>query len=222
MIKFKTTEDGSATLYNSDIDECYHSIHGARAESMHIFIDKGLRYAEGKNKTIMEVGFGTGLNALLTAIEAKRMNIKVTYHTAELYPISEDIIDIIAKTVAKEEAELFKKIHASEWEYTVNITEHFCLHKHKADIREFAFEGIDADVVYFDAFSPEKQPELWTEAVFGNVYKGMKNGGALTTYCSKGVVRRTMQSVGFRVEKLEGPAHKRHITRAIKITRESV
>ncbi len=217
-IIFKDTEDGSATLYNEDIDECYHSIHGARAESLHIFLENGLKAHKKNNLSVLEIGFGTGLNALLTAIEAERNNLKIVYHTIELYPLNMDIILNILPTVREDEKDLFLKIHNSKWEEAVEINDKFCIYKHKADITSFDYDSLNADIVYFDAFSPEKQPELWSEDVFEKIFSCMNENSILTTYCSKGIVRRAMQSVGFKVEKLQGPAHKRHITRATKNT----
>ena len=214
-IALRQTEDGSQTLYNKTIDECYHSIHGAKNESNHIFIQSAFLQCNKQDISIFEVGFGTGLNAFLTLLTATKTKQKVHYETVELYPVPSDFYSNFNYATTKEEQSIFKKLHCSEWNRTEEITSNFSLLKHLGDIKNLELKN-HFDIVYFDAFSPDAQPELWSEEVFRNVYGLMKVGGVLTTYCAKGDVRRAMIVAGFRVEKLAGPPGKRHILRARK------
>jgi len=215
-LEFRTTLDGSTTLYNGDIDECYHSLFGARNESMHIFITSGLNQCHKSTINILEVGFGTGLNAFLTALEAEKTDVKINYTTIELYPLSDEIYTKLPYAKTTEEATLFEQLHTCHWEENVQITHNFSITKLKADIQILTFHN-SFDCVFFDAFSPEKQPELWNISIFEKIYQAMNTGGILTTYCAKGVVRRTLQQVGFVVERIAGPiGGKREILRARK------
>ena len=219
-IALRQTEDGSQTLYNKTIDECYHSIHGAKNESNHIFIQSAFLQCNKQDISIFEVGFGTGLNAFLTLLTATKTKQKVHYETVELYPVPSDFYSNFNYATTKEEQSIFKKLHCSEWNRTEEITSNFSLLKHLGDIKNLELKN-HFDIVYFDAFSPEKQPELWDKTVFEKLYNNMNAGAILTTYCAKGVVRRTLQEVGFTVERLAGPIGKREILRATKVKKEN-
>ncbi len=215
-IEFRTTSDGSTTLYNGDIDECYHSMFGARNESMHIFIESGLKQCDKTQINVLEVGFGTGLNAFLTALEAEKSNTRIHYTTLELYPLTTDIYSQLPYAETAEERSLFDELHTCAWEETIPISPYFSMTKLQADLCAIQFDR-KFDCVFFDAFSPEKQPELWSTSIFEKIYHAMNSGGVLTTYCAKGIVRRTLQDVGFIVERIAGPiGGKREILRARK------
>lgn len=214
----RLTEDGSHTLYVEKLDESYHSIHGALQESMHVFIEQGLYTLPKPELRILEIGFGTGLNALLTIQFAQQKNLAVHYHAVEKYPLKkaeysqlnfEQFIDGIPKGT-------LNQIHAAEWETSLPLSENFTLFKEKADFRSMN-PPANFDLVYFDAFSPDNQPELWSTSVFSCIQKSSRQGAVLVTYTSKGVVRRTLISCGFKVEKLPGPPGKREMIRAIRI-----
>lgn len=215
MVKpiLRSTADGSNTLYVEDIDQCYHSTHGALQESQHIFIDNGLEYILQKkqNPSILEIGLGTGLNCLLTFNTVH----EVDYTAIEKFPISVEQAVELKYHSNKEELDNLKQIHSSKWEKQLNVRNHR-LYKIQNDIINYDFGTDKYDLVYFDAFSPEAQPNLWTEAVFIKMYRAMNQGGILITYCAKGVVKRTLKSIGFALEHPPGPPGKREITRAIK------
>ncbi|MBE6311981.1 MAG: SAM-dependent methyltransferase [Bacteroidales bacterium] len=212
-----TTADGSNTLFVPEIDECYHSTNGAIQESEYIFIEHALRYHSQTNVEVLEIGFGTGLNDFLTLLEAERTGRKVHLTTIELYPIPEQTADLLnfAKIIAPKNIDDFKKLHACAWGEEVTITPHFSLTKIQTDFTKYHF-GQTYDVIYFDAFSPEKQPEMWSEEIFEKLYLATSPEGVLTTYCAKGAVRRAMQKAGYTVERLPGPIGKREILRATK------
>lgn len=215
--ELKITEDGSHTLYVPEIDECYHSIHGSVQESKLIFIQYGFLACEKEEINILEIGFGTGLNAFLTLIEADKFNKKVNYAGVELYPVEE------SKALQLNYPELietskrsdFEKLHTSAWNEWTEITPSFRLKKINGDFTKTVFDD-KFDVIYFDAFSPEKQPEMWTADLFQKLYLCTNENGVLTTYSCKGVIKRAMKEAGFLVEKLPGPIGKREILKARK------
>lgn len=211
------TEDGSATLYVPELNEHYHSIKGARTESQHIFIDMGLKASAAPCPHILETGFGTGLNALLTLQEAERTGRPVRYTGIELYPLAWTEVEALHYS----DDPRLRLLHEAPWEEEVCLTPTFRLLKLRRDLTSWQADDecppLRCDVVYFDAFAPEKQPALWTPAVFRNLYRCLTPGGILTTYCAKGAVRRLMQDIGFRMERLPGPpGGKREILRATK------
>jgi len=218
MPVIRLTADGSHTLSN-DVGVLYHSHHGALQESKHIFIEAGLEVAErcfpAGELRVLEIGFGTGLNAFLAALKMAQMQRLLVYHTTELYPVSEDVAAGLNYPQLLGEGEaFFRGIHAARWEETVQLSEHFLLCKHKLDAARQPLPSGPVHCVFFDAFAPEDQPELWTEAMFARVRAAMHPGAVLVTYCSKGVVRRAMETAGLTVEKLPGPPGKREIVRA--------
>ncbi len=211
----ETTDDGSATLYVPELDEHYHSVKGARTESQHIFIDMGLKASAAHAPRVLEVGFGTGLNALLTLEEAGRSGRPVHYTGIELYPLAWEEVEALHYS----DHPLFRELHSAPWETDAHLAPCFTLRKTQLDMAHphTSLPAAGYDVVYFDAFAPEKQPEMWDESAFRRLFAAMSSGGVLTTYCAKGAVRRMLQSIGFRVERLPGPpGGKREILRARK------
>ncbi len=214
-IELQITEDGSHTLFVPTLNEHYHSIHGAIQESKHIFIDAGLRKCSKSEIRVLEIGFGTGLNAFLTALESEKNNISISYTTLELYPIT--ISDAkklnFSELLNPSKEKLFEALHSSKWEEREQITPQFSILKHHLDFSNpdnFVTEE-RFDVIYFDAFAPEKQPEMWALPIFQKIYSLCAPDAILTTYCAKGSVRRMLQQVGFNVERLPGPPGKREI-----------
>ena len=212
------TSDGSTTIHLPDWNENYHSKHGAIQEAKHVFIKNGLALFENKNVSILEIGFGTGLNAFITFLEAKKLSQTINYTGVEAYPISVDEIssmNYVSELNAESERSIFDKMHACEWEQKNILTPEFSLTKRK----QF-FETIDDvaqfDLIYFDAFGYRVQPELWSTAIFQRMFDALKPNGILVTYAARGVVKRSLIEVGFTVEKLDGPPGKREMFRALK------
>lgn len=217
-VVIEPTDDGVPTLYLPEMDEHYHSTKGALAEARHVYIEMALRSFGQTNINILEIGFGTGLNAFLSLLESQRNHRSINYTTVELYPLPPEITDKLnyPALIAPECGDLFARLHRCEWNRPVAITPQFTLYKRLVDLTRTTIEGI-YDVVYFDAFAPEKQPEMWDESIFRGIYDHLTPGGILTTYCAKGEIRRRLQSVGFCVERLPGPPlGKREILRATK------
>jgi len=215
--ELKLTEDGSHTLFVPAIDECYHSTHGAIQESRHIFIEAGLKHCQKREIKILEIGFGTGLNAFLTFLEAERRGTQIQYTSLELYPVEvQKAIQLnYPEELAPDKRQIFELLHTSNWNEALQLTPFFRLKKIVSDFTLFLFTD-QFDVVYFDAFSPEKQPEMWSKELFERIYAHCLPGAILTTYCAKGVVRRAIQDAGFTVERLQGPPGKREILRGVK------
>ncbi len=215
--KIKITDDGSATLFVPELDEHYHSTNGAVQESEHIFIGKGLHAVDKQVIRIFEFGFGTGLNALLTLLHG--MDKSIVYHGLERYPLDGSVIEKLGYhnflDLSEEENSLFRKIHEVEWNKEVSIKPNFKLMKVRASFSDYTITE-RYDLVYFDAFAPAVQPELWEKDVFSKLFQSINEGGVLVTYCAKGEVRRTMQGVGFKVERLPGPPGKREMLRATR------
>jgi tRNA U34 5-methylaminomethyl-2-thiouridine-forming methyltransferase MnmC len=213
------TADGSQTLYVPKWDEHYHSIHGARQESEHVFINAGLFFVAERLSAIkiLEIGFGTGLNAWLTALWTEKHPIQVDYTGIEAYPLTEAEIDCLQYCDETDTlgTQLFQAIHSAEWGRRATINPHFGLLKIQTDLVSWQTED-QYDLIYFDAFAPSAQPELWTEDVFSKLFRCTRSGGVLVTYCAKGDVRRAMKSAGWDVSKLPGPPRKREMTRATK------
>ena len=214
-----TTGDGSKTIQIEDWNEQYHSKHGAVQEAYHVFIEHGLRLFNNRSITILEVGLGTGLNALITLLEAAKQQLTVDYIGVEAFPVSVDEISALdyCRQLGADNVEAsFNKMHSSNWEEEVAITPDFSLLKQKKDFRQIDEENL-VDLVYFDAFGARVQPDLWTEEIFSIMHNALKQEGVLVTYAAKGSVRRAMQAVGFTVERLPGPPGKREMLRAIKM-----
>ena len=213
------TEDGSTTLYNENIGEYYHSTHGAIQESMHIFIKDGFYECKKDEIHILEMGFGTGLNAFLTLLEAEKTNKKIYYYTVELYPINTEQVESLnyAEILAPEKKDILLKLHAAKWGENSKICSNFEIVKINSDFCSLDLKDYMFDVVYYDAFSPEKQPELWSLEIFEKIFSHCNSGAILTTYCAKGYVRRNLQAAGFTVHRLPGPPGKREKLSAVNL-----
>jgi tRNA U34 5-methylaminomethyl-2-thiouridine-forming methyltransferase MnmC len=213
------TLDGSTTIQIKEWDECYHSKHGAIQEAKHVFIKNGLSLFENQKISILEIGFGTGLNAFITLLEAKKMHQTIDYVGVEAYPISVDevlMMNYVSELNATEESVLFDRMHESNWDEQIVLNNDFILTKRKQFFEEIDDEN-KFDLIYFDAFGYRVQPELWSTAIFEKMYKSLKKNGVLVTYAARGVVKRSMIEVGFTVEKLAGPPGKREMFRARKV-----
>lgn len=215
------TADQSQTLWVPELQQHYHSHHGALQESRHVFIKAGLaELAASVEINLLEVGFGTGLNALLTALEPINPEQVVHYHSLEKYPLDSEEwqgMDLPSFLPEHQSAStLFNKIHQSAWQEEVPIQKGFFLFKDQVDLKSFAAPKNHFDLIYFDAFSPGAQEDLWTETVFAKMQECLKPGGILVTYCVMGKVRRAMQAAGLRVTKIPGPPGKREMVRAYK------
>lgn len=215
--KIFITEDGSSSVYNETLQETYHSKYGAVKESLHVFIAAGLQYVLQEGYThirIFEMGFGTGLNVLLTHLYKQKATID--YTSIELYPLSQEIMqELNYKTVLENSEEMFSAIKNANWEQETSIQEGFILEKKAISLADFESHK-KYDLIYYDAFAPEIQAELWTEEVFQKMYNLLNSKGILVTYCAKGSVRRAMQKAGFVVERLPGPPPKREMLRGRK------
>jgi tRNA U34 5-methylaminomethyl-2-thiouridine-forming methyltransferase MnmC len=218
LIEIFQTEDGSKSLLRKDIGESYHSHFGALTETNTIYIDYGYNYfcsLDNKQQVnVLEIGFGTGLNAIATLKNSNQRSI--FYQTIELYPISASIAEKLAYGEQLSLKEEFDLLHKCNWEEVVSINSDFKIKKCEADACSYDLPKDFFDVVYFDAFSPEKDSELWSEDMFSKVYDSLRKGGVLTTYCCKGEIKRRMKKVGFSIAKLPGPKGKREILRAEK------
>ncbi|GHT19386.1 hypothetical protein FACS189429_7030 [Bacteroidia bacterium] len=212
-----TTADGSHTLYAPTFGENYHSMHGAQQESEHIFINAGFGNCPKSEILVFEVGLGTGLNAALTLAAAERLQKRVDYKAIELFPLARKSISQLNYFEKNIYRKYFEKIHQIAWNERVAITDFFYLTKIKADFTTFEC-NFGFDVCYFDAFSPDTQPAMWSKSRFEMLYCAANQDAALTTYCAKGQVRRDMQAAGFDVERLPGPPGKREFLRATKST----
>jgi tRNA U34 5-methylaminomethyl-2-thiouridine-forming methyltransferase MnmC len=212
--------DGSHTLYVESLQEHYHSINGALTESHHIFIKSGLDELPGSRSiNILEVGFGTGLNTLLTISRAKDQSRKFQYVAIEPYPVPEEILAKLnypGLVGGCGERNIFWSLHHVPWDLPHFIADNFILYKLKQKIQDVALQPDRYSLVYFDAFSPVVQPEMWTREVMEKIFCAMEPGGLFLTYSSKGEVRRILSACGFEVEKIAGPPGKREITRATK------
>ena len=212
------TLDGSTTIHLKEWDECYHSKHGAIQEAQHVFIKNGLSLFPNQSVSILEIGFGTGLNAFISFLESSKLNQSINYVGVEAYPVNATEVlamNYVDELNAKSQKEVFEKMHESKWNEKIELTTEFELTKRKQffdeidDIEQF-------DLIYFDAFGYRVQPELWSTAIFQKMYTALRPGGKLVTYAARGVVKRSMIEVGFTVEKLPGPPGKREMFRASK------
>lgn len=214
------TADGSHTVAIPDLHVMYHSRHGAIQESVHVFIEAGLRYVINQSTipsiNLFEMGFGTGLNAFLSAIEAEKQQRKIQYTAVEQYPISPEEAAGLKYPETLQHHNLFTALHQSPWNENVNISDSFTLRKEKASLFNLSTNQF-FNLIYYDAFAPAAQPELWTVEVFQKLFALLAPGGVLVTYCAKGAVRRAMIAAGFTVTKLPGPKGKREMLRAEKV-----
>lgn len=217
MYILEKTADGSHTFFVPELNEHYHSTNGALTESRHVFINAGLNQIDQKEISILEIGFGTGLNAILTYLEAKSKNIHIHYTSIELYLVDQTLVKKLNfPDEIGIEYSIFEFLHDCEWDKETRIDSFFTLHKIKGDLTKTRFNR-SFDLIYFDAFAPDKQPEMWSPEIFSHLFNQTNPGGILTTYCAKGSVRRILQAAGYITERLSGPPGKREMLRARKI-----
>ncbi len=216
--KIITTSDGSKTIHIVDWDEQYHSKHGAIQEAYHVFIKSGLALFEDTSVAVLEIGFGTGLNCLITLIEAQKRKLSIAYTGVEAYPVTPEELqelNYISELKADAFEPQFQKMHTCTWNDSIALADNFSLRKQQKDFMQI--DDIAAfNLIYFDAFGARVQPELWTEIIFEKMFAALKPNGVLVTYAAKGSVRRAMLAVGFEVERLPGPPGKREMLRATK------
>ena len=210
------TGDGSYSLEHTELNETYHSRHGALQESLYVFIQHGLElFKEQKQVAVFEMGFGTGLNALLTAEKAKELGMDIYYESIETYPVSTE--KVMGLNYASDEMiPFFQSMHDCPWEVAQTLDEHFTIRKREISIFDLEPEEERFDLVYYDAFGFRAQPDAWESEHFVKMYKLLKKGGVLITYCAKGQVRRDLAAAGFEMERLPGPPGKRHMLRGRK------
>ncbi|MFM7024275.1 MAG: tRNA (5-methylaminomethyl-2-thiouridine)(34)-methyltransferase MnmD [Flavobacteriales bacterium] len=208
------TNDGSHSLRVEELNETYHSIHGALQEARHVFLKEGF-YQTEEEVSILEIGFGTGLNAFITMLEAHKTVRKVNYTGIEKFPVSTDMIQALNYGQLLGEPEWFDELHLLNWEMAVPVSDYFTLTKLQGDIATIDFAPA-FHIIYFDAFAPDKQPEMWSKKVFAKMHEALLPGGILVTYCAKGQVKRDLKEVGFQVESVPGPPGKREMIRARK------
>jgi tRNA U34 5-methylaminomethyl-2-thiouridine-forming methyltransferase MnmC len=220
-----TTADGSHSIYVEELNEHYHSVHGAIQESKHVFINAGFKHIASTltdsttQINILEIGLGTGLNAILTFSEAKKTDVIINYTAIEAYPIPIDLaneLNYIELLNEQNNQSIFSAIHSCEWNKQNVLSDRFNFCKIKNTLQQFIFNDT-YHLIYFDAFGPQVQPEMWTEDIFTKLYAATKQNGCLVTYCAKGEVKRTLKKVGFSVESLQGPPGKREMVRAVCI-----
>ncbi len=214
------TSDGSHSVYSDAYGVTYHSTFGAITESAHVFITAGLRYkaAVQLEITILETGLGTGLNAFMSWLEAERRNLQLRYVGLEIMPMPQEEIQILnyAELLGvPDRAADFQALHQKAWGQEHSLSEQFQFRKEQVSIETFSSPDT-FDVIYFDAFAPQAQPELWTADVFERMFRSLRPEGVLVTYCAQGAFKRTLKQVGFQVERLQGPPGKREMTRATK------
>jgi len=214
------TADGSYTLRIQELDENYHSGHGALQEARHVFIENGIKSIEKTPIHVFEMGFGTGLNALLTLHESLVNGTKINYVGIEAYPLENQLIKQLgySRILPDGQDALFEAMHEAEWGLSIDLTSDFSLEKIHAKIEDYQVEFEKFDLVYFDAFGPRAQGEMWETGILAKMHQLLKIGGVLVTYCAKGQFKRDLKSLGFKVESLPGPPGKREMTRAIKIS----
>lgn len=212
------TSDGSSTIHLPDWNENYHSMHGAIQEALHVFIAKGLEALSLPEISILEIGFGTGLNCFITFLESQEKQKSINYIGVEAFPVTiEEVskLNYVSELKAVKQQSVFEQIHTSTWGKKHQLSTNFWLTKRKQFFKDITDINL-YDLVYFDAFGAEHQPELWTVEIFKKMYTSLKVNGILVTYSAKGSVRRAMLEVGFKVERLDGPPGKREMLRATK------
>lgn len=213
--EIEQTDDGSATLRHPVFGDTYHSTRGALGESQHVFITNGLAMTDKQLVRILEVGFGSGLNAWQSLCYGKENGIIIDYTAIELYPVEPDTVVALGYTLNP----LFLEMHAAPWGGKHILTDDFCITKYNADLtaEDSAWSNRVYDIIYFDAFAPDTQPEMWSAEVFGKLYEVLDNGGILVTYSAKGSVKQALREAGFIVRRLPGALGKRHMLRAEKL-----
>jgi tRNA U34 5-methylaminomethyl-2-thiouridine-forming methyltransferase MnmC len=218
--QIKMTADGSATIYLPDMDEQYHSLNGAVTEAEHVYIRNGYMFQQDNDAVVFEVGFGAGLNCFLTAIKSEQLRRPTIYYTVEAFPLSGKLPEQLNYGNLNEGryASLFKSLHDSPWEELIPLSPFFSLYKIKADLTKGNWQIFTGfNIIYFDAFGPVKQPEMWTPSIFSAISEITLPGGIIITYSASGEVRRGLASAGFRMERLPGPPGKKEMLRGIKV-----
>ena len=217
--EIRVTGDGSKTIFLPELNETYHSSNGAVQESRHIFIQNGLELAEkGEVIRILEVGFGTGLNALLSAMWAEKNNQSIHYTGIESKPLPPELCFQLdyPRIIGQISEKIYDELIRCDWEMDNQLSTHFSIQKRKVKIQDFvALEPID--LIYFDAFGPRVQAEMWDITILDKMFQSLNSGGSLVTYCAQGQFKRDLKAVGFSLESLPGPPGKREMTRATKI-----
>jgi tRNA U34 5-methylaminomethyl-2-thiouridine-forming methyltransferase MnmC len=214
-----TTDDGSVTFYLPEMNETYHSKFGAIQEACHVFIKNGLALTEGRPISILEIGFGTGLNAFITFLEAAKTGQAIAYTGVEAYPVSGEeaaLLNYVNVLDAEPHKEVFNLMHASEWDQKVILNDNFTLIKRQQSFQDI-IDNNAFDLIYFDAFGYPSQPELWSEEIFTKMYNALRKDGILVTYACRTVIKKAMQAAGLTTEKLPGPPGKREMLRAKKL-----
>jgi len=223
-VEIRTTGDGSHTLFVPELNENYHSYHGAYAESMHVFIHKGIEQMLHQDTIrIFEVGFGTGLNAILSFAFSQSKKHKISYTGIEKYPVDLNLIEQLNyKDHWKDRQlnEVYMKLHQMEWNQEMSVSPYFDFLKIQGDVLSEDIANNHYHVIYFDAFAPEKQPEMWSLDLLKKLYESLAPSGILVTYCAKGQFKRDLKSSGFLVETIDGPPGKREMVRGVKAKNE--
>lgn len=219
MLKLITTQDGSHSLYREDLKETYHSFHGAKGESAYVFIEQCLDFRQKQNNAallkIFEVGLGTGLNAWLSAIYARQHEVTIAYHTVEPLPVPEEIYRQLNYAEDDQGAQLLQEIHATGWGTLHQIHPYFQLIKYETTLEHFD-QSSGFDCIYFDAFAPSKQAEMWSLPNFARCFELCAAGGVLSTYCAQGQFKRDLKDAGFEVETLKGALGKKEMVRGVR------
>ncbi|SMD34533.1 tRNA U34 5-methylaminomethyl-2-thiouridine-forming methyltransferase MnmC [Reichenbachiella faecimaris] len=224
-IRVIETRDGSSSLLIPEMNETYHSTHGAITESEYVFLKMGLdhfrdKHPEQKEISILEIGFGTGLNVWLTALAVENSGLKINFFSIEKYPLKPELIEKLNykdKRKSDGARSLFAKVHEVEWEKQCEISQAFSLTKIQTDIATFSPDRESYDLIYFDAFAPSKQPEMWSQEVLSKMHELLKPNGVFVTYCAQGQFKRDLKAVGFDTEELDGPPGKKEMTRGTKM-----
>ncbi len=210
------TADKSNTLFSTEFGQHYHSINGAFTESIHIFVELGLKNIELDKISILEIGYGTGLNAILTYKANLELNKEIYYQGIDVYPLEKSVFESLGYNQFMGGSNQSLLQFNEDWNCECEINPNFVLHKQIVDLQSFNSDR-KFNLIYFDAFSPEAQPELWTVDVFKKLSTLLLTGGILVTYCSKGIVKQNLRDSGFDVKRFAGPPGKRHVLRATKL-----
>ena len=217
------TEDGSTSLFHNGLQETYHSVHGAIQESQHVFIEAGLhhwlRISNRQTISILEIGFGTGLNALLTALAAEKVGVEIEYETIEAFPLAMEMVRLLnypAIIGTNNAKSVFENLHQAEWRKPKKISPYFDFLKSDLKLQEADFGDEKFDLIFFDAFGPDKQPDMWQRSNLVKLARAMNPQGVFVTYSAKGQLKRDLVSLGLLVEKIPGPPGKREMIRATK------
>lgn len=213
-----TTSDGSKTIYLPHLDETYHSSHGAVQEANHVFIKNGLDAFLNKDLTVFEMGFGTGLNALLTYIQTEKSDCSIHYSGIEAFPVPSEVAMQMdyCQLIGAEHVHKFEQLHQASWGAKIQLSNRFSFEKIHHKIEDYTPAIEQFDIVFYDAFGPRAQEDMWSPLILQKMYDMLKVGGFLVTYCAKGQVKRDLKALGFEIEALPGPPGKREMTRAWK------